>query len=79
MSSLSDANMKFTLDLFQQLRKSEDNVFYSPFSISVALAMVSLGARGSTAEEIEKVSVRNIMFRSVTAFLLAHVCLDVWI
>uniref|UniRef100_H0VI24 Serpin domain-containing protein n=1 Tax=Cavia porcellus TaxID=10141 RepID=H0VI24_CAVPO len=61
MSSLSDANMKFTLDLFQQLRKSEDNVFYSPFSISVALAMVSLGARGSTAEEIEKVTLFLIL------------------
>ncbi|XP_005373090.1 PREDICTED: serpin B4 [Chinchilla lanigera] len=55
MSSLSEANNNFTLDLFQRLRKSEGNVFFSPISISAALAMVYLGARGSTAQEIEKV------------------------
>ncbi|KFO24495.1 Serpin B3 [Fukomys damarensis] len=55
MSSLSEANTKFTLDLFQELRKSKDNVFYSPISITAALAMVYLGAKGKTAQEMEKV------------------------
>ncbi|XP_023578920.1 serpin B3 isoform X2 [Octodon degus] len=55
MGSLSEANIKFTHDMFQILRKSEDNVFFSPLSISAAFAMVYLGARGSTAQEIEKV------------------------
>ncbi|KAM6168000.1 uncharacterized protein O8D03_008265 [Erethizon dorsatum] len=63
MSSLSEATIKFTLDLFQKLRKSEDNVFYSPVSIAAALAMVYLGAKGGTAEEIEKV----LHFNEITA------------
>ncbi|XP_046284185.1 serpin B4-like [Marmota monax] len=55
MSSLSAANTKFTLDLFRQLRKDGDNVFYSPVSILSALAMLDLGARGDTALQMEKV------------------------
>ncbi|XP_027811609.2 serpin B4-like [Marmota flaviventris] len=55
MSSLSVANTKFTLDLFRQLRKDGDNVFYSPVSILSALAMLDLGARGNTALQMEKV------------------------
>ncbi|XP_004858509.1 serpin B4-like isoform X1 [Heterocephalus glaber] len=55
MSSLNEANTKFALDLFLALRKSKGNVFYSPASISAALAMVYLGAKGNTAKEIEKV------------------------
>uniref|UniRef100_A0A8C6RTA2 Serpin B4-like n=2 Tax=Nannospalax galili TaxID=1026970 RepID=A0A8C6RTA2_NANGA len=54
-NSLGEANMKFALDLYQQLRKSEDNVFYSPVSVMTALAMLRLGAKGNTAQEIEKV------------------------
>ncbi|XP_057554435.1 serpin B3-like isoform X3 [Hippopotamus amphibius kiboko] len=56
MSSLSEANAHFAIDLFKQIRRSkEENIFYSPFSITSALAMTSLGARGQTASEIEKV------------------------
>nr|XP_040128164.1 serpin B4-like [Ictidomys tridecemlineatus] len=55
MSSLSVANTKFTLDLFRQLRKDGDNVFYSPVSILSAMAMLDLGARGNTALQMEKV------------------------
>ncbi|KAM4803064.1 serpin B4-like isoform X1 [Urocitellus parryii] len=55
MGSLSVANAKFTLDLFRQLRKDGDNVFYSPVSILSALAMLDLGARGNTALQMEKV------------------------
>lgn len=57
MSSLSAANTKFTLDLFQQLGKAEGNVFYSPVSILVALGMLDLGAKGNTARQIEKVGI----------------------
>uniref|UniRef100_A0A8C9Q1V5 Serpin domain-containing protein n=2 Tax=Spermophilus dauricus TaxID=99837 RepID=A0A8C9Q1V5_SPEDA len=55
MGSLSVANTKFTLDLFRQLRKDGDNVFYSPVSILSALAMLDLGARGNTALQMGKV------------------------
>ncbi|XP_054439354.1 serpin B3 [Pteronotus mesoamericanus] len=55
MESLSEANTRFAHDLFQQLRKSEkENIFYSPLSISAALAMVYLGSRENTALEIQK-------------------------
>ncbi|XP_025787028.1 serpin B3 isoform X2 [Puma concolor] len=57
MDSLSEANTHFALDLFQQfkLSKKNDNIFYSPLSITSALAMTYLGARENTALEIGKV------------------------
>ncbi|XP_033915062.2 leukocyte elastase inhibitor-like [Acipenser ruthenus] len=54
METLASANTRFALDLFKKLsndRKAE-NIFYSPLSISSALAMVYLGARGNTAAEM---------------------------
>ena len=59
MDSLSEANTHFALDLFQQfkLSKKNDNIFYSPLSITSALAMTYLGARENTALEIGKVGV----------------------
>ncbi|XP_046527826.1 serpin B3-like [Equus quagga] len=56
MNSLSEANTHFALDLFQQFKKSEkDNIFYSPLSITSALAMTYLGAQGNTALQMGKV------------------------
>uniref|UniRef100_A0A8D2AXF7 Serpin domain-containing protein n=1 Tax=Sciurus vulgaris TaxID=55149 RepID=A0A8D2AXF7_SCIVU len=57
MSSLSAANAKFTLDLLPHLGEAAGNVFYSPVSITSALAMLYLGAKGNTARQIEKVGV----------------------
>jgi len=45
-------NTTFALDLFQQLRKAEGNLFFSPYSISTVLAMTYAGARGNTAKEM---------------------------
>jgi serpin B len=45
-------NTAFALDLYQQLRTEKGNVFYSPFSISEALAMTFAGARGETATQM---------------------------
>jgi len=51
-----NANNKFTFDLYSELDKSEGgNIFYSPYSISAALAMTYEGARGQTANEIKSV------------------------
>uniref|UniRef100_A0A668AZZ9 Serpin B6 n=1 Tax=Myripristis murdjan TaxID=586833 RepID=A0A668AZZ9_9TELE len=54
MGPLSEANTAFCLALFKQLDedKKSSNVFYSPLSISSALAMVMLGARANTATQI---------------------------
>ncbi|KAF5908474.1 leukocyte elastase inhibitor-like [Clarias magur] len=57
MDSLSHANSNFALDLYRAISKESpnENVFISPLSISAALSMVYLGARGGTAEEMAKV------------------------
>lgn len=49
-----DGSNQFALDLYQQLRTDQGNLFYSPFSISTALAMTSAGAAGDTAAEFAK-------------------------
>uniref|UniRef100_A0A8C6NRQ8 Serpin domain-containing protein n=1 Tax=Nothobranchius furzeri TaxID=105023 RepID=A0A8C6NRQ8_NOTFU len=54
---LSKANTSFSLELLRKLSEdnSTANIFFSPFSISSALAMVMLGARGDTATQISEV------------------------
>lgn len=41
-------NSDFAFDLYKQLRHAEGNLFFSPLSISTALAMTYAGARGNT-------------------------------
>lgn len=57
MESLCAANATFSLELLRKLceKKSGQNVFFSPLSISSALSMVLLGSRGSTEAQITKV------------------------
>ncbi|XP_032078401.1 leukocyte elastase inhibitor-like [Thamnophis elegans] len=57
MESLSTANTTFALDLFKQLCAQEPtkNLFFSPLSISSALLMVLLGAKGNTEAQMSKV------------------------
>ncbi|XP_078544140.1 leukocyte elastase inhibitor-like isoform X3 [Lissotriton helveticus] len=54
MDSLSEANTSFALDLWKKLSENDNkkNLFYSPISISSALAMVYLGAHGDTAAQM---------------------------
>jgi serine protease inhibitor len=51
------ANADFALDLYGQLAKEKEgkNLFFSPYSMSSALAMTAEGARGQTADEMGKV------------------------
>uniref|UniRef100_M3ZII4 Leukocyte elastase inhibitor n=1 Tax=Xiphophorus maculatus TaxID=8083 RepID=M3ZII4_XIPMA len=53
---LSKPNTTFSLALLRKLSedKKTANIFFSPFSISSALAMVMLGARGDTATQISE-------------------------
>jgi serpin B len=46
---LAQGNNAFALALYQKLRGNEANLFFSPYSISLALAMTYAGARGDTA------------------------------
>ncbi|MCE2502175.1 MAG: serpin family protein [Dehalococcoidia bacterium] len=45
-------NNAFAFDLYHALSDGESNLFYSPFSISQALAMTSSGARGETQRQM---------------------------
>ena len=50
------ANNQFAFELYSELDKAEnDNMFYSPYSISAALAMTYEGAKGQTADEMKSV------------------------
>ena len=49
------ANNRFALDLYKNIRCSEDgNLIFSPFSVSAALAMTYGGASGVTATQMAK-------------------------
>ncbi len=52
---LVQCNTMFALDLYQKLRSVDDNIFFSPYSISSALAMTYAGARGNTDKQMAKV------------------------
>ncbi len=53
---LLPARADFALDMYARLSsETKGNFFYSPYSLSVALAMVEAGARGQTLSEMEKV------------------------
>jgi serpin B len=49
---LVEGNSAFAFELYQALKEEEGNLFYSPHSISVALAMTYAGARNQTAEQM---------------------------
>lgn len=55
LADLAAGNTAFALDLYHQLASGKGNVFYSPYSISSALAMTYAGAAGRTAEEMAAV------------------------
>ncbi|XP_043835252.1 serpin B10 isoform X1 [Dromiciops gliroides] len=57
MDSLTTSNNQFALEFSKKLAESagDKNIFFSPWSISTALAMVYLGAKGNTATQMEQV------------------------
>ena len=57
VAAVVKSNSDFALDLYGRLRADHagKNLFFSPYSVSGALAMVAEGARGETAEQMGKV------------------------
>jgi len=52
ISSLTEGNSVFAFNLYKLLSTEEGNLFYSPYSISAALAMTYAGARGDTEKQM---------------------------
>ena len=51
-----EANNQFAIDFYSQVsQESDDNLFFSPWSISTAFAIAFEGAKGDTADEIRHV------------------------
>jgi len=55
LDQLAAGNRAFALDLYHRLETRDGNLFYSPYSVSAAVAMTYAGAEGGTAEEMADV------------------------
>ena len=51
-TTLVNGNSEFAWDLYQVVKAEDGNLFYSPYSISLALAMTYAGAKGDTAKQM---------------------------
>ncbi len=65
---LAQGNTAFALDLYARLRDRRGNLFFSPFSITNALAMTYAGARTRTEEQM-----RETLHFSISQPALHHV------
>lgn len=52
MEKLCEGNAAFAVDLYQRAKSGNENLFFSPYSLSSALAMTYTGASGQTASEM---------------------------
>ena len=52
LTTLVEGNSEFAFNLYRVLRNSDGNLFYSPYSISLALAMTYAGARSNTENQM---------------------------
>jgi serpin B len=55
LQALVENNNAFAFDLYRSLQTQDENLIYSPYSISLALAMTYAGARGETESEMAQV------------------------
>jgi serpin B len=55
LETVVKGNNAFGFDLYQELKREKGNLFFSPYSISTALAMTYAGARGQTEKEMAEV------------------------
>lgn len=73
------ANNNFALHLFKKIKEDNktNNIFYSPLSISSALAMVSLGAAGNTATQMSEVRTEIIIINENNNYINIHKAINV--
>ncbi len=55
MRKLVNGNTAFAIDLYRQITQPGKNLFFSPYSISIALAITFAGARGETERQMAEV------------------------
>jgi len=55
VSAVVNGNNEFAFDVYSKFKDESGNLFFSPWSISSALAMTYEGARGTTADEMREV------------------------
>ncbi len=56
ISTVSNGNSTFAFELYTQLKANNSgNLFFSPYSLSIALAMTYAGAKGETATQMAKI------------------------
>jgi serpin B len=55
MAALVEDNTAFAFELYKQLKEGDGNLFYSPYSLSLALAMTYAGASGETERQMANV------------------------
>ena len=65
IQSLVDGNNAFAFDLYHQAIDGSENLFYSPYSISIALGMTYAGARGETENQMAQVMHYNLPHASL--------------
>ena len=51
-AKLIDSNNEFVLKCYNKMKEEGKNLFFSPISISLCLAMLHAGAKGNTQEQI---------------------------
>ena len=51
---VAEGNTFFALDLYRQIKSEEGKLFFSPYSISTALAMTYAGSHGETEKQMMK-------------------------
>jgi serpin B len=55
MDNVVDSNTSFAISLYQKLKESGENIFFSPYCISIALSMTFAGSRGQTEKQMAEI------------------------
>jgi hypothetical protein len=63
LSDVVKANNALAVDLYDRLRSEPGNVLFAPAALSAALALLRAGARGGTADEMDRVLRRTGAFK----------------
>lgn len=53
-ANLASGNNAFAWELYREISGRDGNLFFSPFSVELALAMTMAGARGETAQQMQQ-------------------------